>query len=71
MNDASGQRCGNCRWWLPQLGRLNKPHYKRAGRCGYVVIWPTLPQYKSFVETSTTLGIWHDDGKDCPTWQAK
>ena len=68
MTDASGQRCGTCRWYREVYSN---------GDCEY-----PLPQWVKFVlshaynnvfphEILAPFTVRPDEGKDCPTWQAK
>ena len=69
MTDASGQRCGTCKWQRLQYGVY--------GSCGYPVpIWirdAVLLLHRNMfpLEALSPSTLHNDDGKDCPTWHPK
>ena len=59
MSDASGQRCGNCRY------ASGKVCVENDGMDCYAPLPYCIPKY---IDRNMVMP---DDGKDCPTWHAK
>ena len=58
--------CKHSRWHLSVTGRIGKGH---AGHCVVPIVLPPLPSCVRNEVHVSRMGIWPDDGGECPLYE--